>query len=386
MKLTKCPNGHFYDADKHPECPYCNGGLEAGSAIAQPGTAAEAGLTAAPKGPVAGWLVVLDGPARGQDLRLGEGRNFLGVDAAGNPAALDANSPLAVRRGIVVYDRKILEVITMSENKLHFETLQLHVGQEEADPATGARAVPIYQTTSYVFNNSAHAAARFGLTDAGNIYGRLTNPTEDVLEKRIAALEGGVAGLAVASGAAAISYTIQALAQNGGHVVAQKTIYGGSYNLLEHTLPNFGITATFVDAHNLKEIEDAIQENTRLVYLETLGNPNSDIPDLDAIAEIAHKHGLPVVVDNTFGTPYLLCTRAGYSARRGARRRWPCPRHSSDGAGRPAPGCARRAAGYPLHLCPHHNQKGNCRPGPPAGPCLAAGRCRGAGHYCPCRG
>ena len=194
----------------------------------------------------------------------------------------------------------------MSENKLHFETLQLHVGQEEADPATGARAVPIYQTTSYVFNNSAHAAARFGLTDAGNIYGRLTNPTEDVLEKRIAALEGGVAGLAVASGAAAISYTIQALAQNGGHVVAQKTIYGGSYNLLEHTLPNFGITATFVDAHNLKEIEDAIQENTRLAYLETLGNPNSDIPDLDAIAEIAHKHGLPVVVDNTFGTPYLI--------------------------------------------------------------------------------
>ena len=194
----------------------------------------------------------------------------------------------------------------MSENKLHFETLQLHVGQEEADPATGARAVPIYQTTSYVFNNSAHAAARFGLTDAGNIYGRLTNPTEDVLEKRIAALEGGVAGLAVASGAAAISYTIQALAQNGGHVVAQKTIYGGSYNLLEHTLPNFGITATFVDAHNQKEIEDAIQENTRLVYLETLGNPNSDIPDLDAIAEIAHKHGLPVVVDNTFGTPYLI--------------------------------------------------------------------------------
>ena len=194
----------------------------------------------------------------------------------------------------------------MSENKLHFETLQLPVGQEEADPATGARAVPIYQTTSYVFNNSAHAAARFGLTDAGNIYGRLTNPTEDVLEKRIAALEGGVAGLAVASGAAAISYAIQALAQNGGHVVAQKTIYGGSYNLLEHTLPNFGITATFVDAHNLKEIEDAIQENTRLVYLETLGNPNSDIPDLDAIAEIAHKHGLPVVVDNTFGTPYLI--------------------------------------------------------------------------------
>ena len=187
-----------------------------------------------------------------------------------------------------------------------FETLQLHVGQEQPDPATDSRAVPIYQTTSYVFKNSAHAAARFGLADAGNIYGRLTNSTQDVLEKRIAALEGGVAALALASGAAAINYTIQALAQDGGHIVAQKTIYGGSYNLLEHTLPNFGITATFVDAHNLKEIEDAIQENTRLVYLETLGNPNSDIPDLDAIAEIAHKHGLPVVVDNTFGTPYLI--------------------------------------------------------------------------------
>ena len=194
----------------------------------------------------------------------------------------------------------------MSENKLHFETLQLHVGQEEADPATGARAVPIYQTTSYVFNNSAHAAARFGLTDAGNNYGRQTNPTEDVLEKRIAALEGGVAGLAVASGAAAISYTIQALAQNGGHVVAQKTIYGGSYNLLEHTLPHFGITATFVDAHNLAEVENAIQGNTRAIYLETLGNPNSDIPDIDAIAEIAHRHSLPLVIDNTSGTPYLI--------------------------------------------------------------------------------
>ena len=194
----------------------------------------------------------------------------------------------------------------MSENKLHFETLQLHVGQEEADPATGARAVPIYQTTSYVFNNSAHAAARFGLTDAGNIYGRLTNPTEDVLEKRIAALEGGVAGLAVASGAAAISYTIQALAQNGGHVVAQKTIYGGSYNLLAHTLPQYGISTTFVDAHNLEEVENAIQDNTKAIYLETLGNPNSDIPDIDAIAEIAHKHGLPLVIDNTFGTPYLI--------------------------------------------------------------------------------
>ena len=194
----------------------------------------------------------------------------------------------------------------MSEHKLHFETLQLHVGQEQADPATGARAVPIYQTTSYVFNNSAHAAARFGLTDAGNIYGRLTNPTEDVLEQRLAALEGGVAALAVASGAAAISYTLQALAQNGGHIVAQKTIYGGSYNLLEHTLPNFGITTTFVDAHDLAQVENAIQPNTRAVYLETLGNPNSDIPDLDAIAAIAHRHGLPLVVDNTFGTPYLI--------------------------------------------------------------------------------
>ena len=194
----------------------------------------------------------------------------------------------------------------MSEHKLHFETLQLHVGQEQADPATGARAVPIYQTTSYVFNNSAHAAARFGLTDAGNIYGRLTNPTEDVLEQRLAALEGGVAALAVASGAAAISYTLQALAQNGGHIVAQKTIYGGSYNLLEHTLPNFGITTTFVDDHDLAQVENAIQPNTRAVYLETLGNPNSDIPDLDAIAAIAHRHGLPLVVDNTFGTPYLI--------------------------------------------------------------------------------
>ena len=187
-----------------------------------------------------------------------------------------------------------------------FETLQLHVGQESADPATDARAVPIYQTTSYVFHNSKHAADRFGLADAGNIYGRLTNSTQDVLEKRIAALEGGSAALAVASGAAAISYTIQALAANGGHIVAQKTIYGGSYNLLAHTLPQYGIETTFVDAHNLAEVEGAIKENTRAVYLETLGNPNSDIPDLDAIAEIAHKHGLPVVVDNTFGTPYLI--------------------------------------------------------------------------------
>ena len=187
-----------------------------------------------------------------------------------------------------------------------FETLQLHVGQESADPATDARAVPIYQTTSYVFHNSKHAADRFGLADAGNIYGRLTNSTQDVLEKRIAALEGGSAALALASGAAAITYAIEALAANGGHIVAQKTIYGGSYNLLAHTLPQYGITTTFVDAHNLKELEAAIKDNTRAIYLETLGNPNSDIPDIDAISEIAHKHGLPVVVDNTFGTPYLI--------------------------------------------------------------------------------
>ena len=187
-----------------------------------------------------------------------------------------------------------------------FETLQLHVGQESADPATDSRAVPIYQTTSYVFHNSQHAADRFGLADAGNIYGRLTNSTQDVLEKRVAALEGGSAALALASGAAAISYTIEALAANGGHIVSQKTIYGGSYNLLAHTLPQYGISTTFVDAHNLKEVEGAIQENTRAIYLETLGNPNSDIPDIDAIAEIAHKHGLPLVIDNTFGTPYLI--------------------------------------------------------------------------------
>ena len=187
-----------------------------------------------------------------------------------------------------------------------FETLQLHVGQETADPATDSRAVPIYATTSYVFHNCEHAAARFGLTDAGNIYGRLTNSTQDVLEKRVAALEGGVAALAVASGAAAIAYTIEALAQNGGHIVAQKTIYGGSYNLLEHTLPNFGITATFVNIHDLAEVESAIQPNTRALYIETLGNPNSDIPDIDALAQLAHKHGLPLVVDNTFGTPFLI--------------------------------------------------------------------------------
>ena len=192
----------------------------------------------------------------------------------------------------------------MSQYK--FETLQLHVGQEQPDPASDARAVPIYQTTSYVFRNSQHAADRFGLADAGNIYGRLTNSTQDVLEKRIAALEGGTAALAVASGAAAITYTIQALAANGGHIVAQKTIYGGTYNLLAHTLPEFGVETTFVDAHDLAEVEGAIKENTRAVYLETLGNPNSDIPDIDAIAAIAHKHGLPLVIDNTFGTPYLI--------------------------------------------------------------------------------
>ena len=192
----------------------------------------------------------------------------------------------------------------MSQYK--FETLQLHVGQEQPDPATDARAVPIYQTTSYVFRNSQHAADRFGLADAGNIYGRLTNSTQDVLEKRVAALEGGSAALAVASGAAAITYTIEALAANGGHIVAQKTIYGGSFNLLAHTLPQYGVETTFVDAHNLQEVEGAIKENTRAIYLETLGNPNSDIPDIDAIAAIAHRHGLPLVIDNTFGTPYWI--------------------------------------------------------------------------------
>lgn len=187
-----------------------------------------------------------------------------------------------------------------------FETLQLHVGQEQPDIATDARAVPIYQTTSYVFHDSAHAAARFGLSDSGNIYGRLTNSTQDVLEKRIAALEGGAAALALASGAAAITYTIEALARAGEHIVAQKTIYGGSYNLLAHTLPRQGIDTTFVDAHNLQEVEAAIQENTKAIYLETLGNPNSDIPDIEAIAKIAHSHNIPLVIDNTFGTPYLI--------------------------------------------------------------------------------
>ena len=192
----------------------------------------------------------------------------------------------------------------MSEYK--FETLQLHIGQEQADPASDARAVPIYATTSYVFHNAQHAADRFGLADAGNIYGRLTNSTQGVFEDRIAALEGGVAGLALASGAAAITYTIQALATQGEHIVAQKTIYGGSANLLAHTLPLFGIDTTFVDIHNLDEVKAAIQPNTKAIYIETLGNPNSDIPDIDALAEIAHAHGLPLVIDNTFGTPYLI--------------------------------------------------------------------------------
>lgn len=188
----------------------------------------------------------------------------------------------------------------------HFETLQLHVGQEQADPTTDSRAVPIYATTSYVFHDSAHAEARFSLQDSGNIYGRLTNSTQEVFEKRIAALEGGVAALALASGAAAITYVLQALAQNEGHIVTQKTIYGGTYNLLAHTLPSFGISATFVDIHNHEEVEGAILENTRAIYIETLGNPNSDIPDIDALAKLAHKHGLPLIVDSTFGTPYFI--------------------------------------------------------------------------------
>lgn len=192
----------------------------------------------------------------------------------------------------------------MSEYK--FETLQLHVGQECADPATDSRAVPIYATTSYVFHSCAHAADRFALRDEGNIYGRLTNTTQEVLEKRTAALEGGVAALAVASGAAAISYTIEALAQNGGHIVAQKTIYGGSYNLLAHTLPGFGITASFVDIHDLAQVESAVKENTKAIYIETLGNPNSDIPNVDELAQLAHKHGIPLVVDNTFATPFFF--------------------------------------------------------------------------------
>ena len=193
-----------------------------------------------------------------------------------------------------------------TQNKLHFETLQLHVGQEQADPATDSRAVPIYQTTSYVFHSAQHASDRFHLKDAGNIYGRLTNTTQDVLEKRIAALEGGIAGLAVASGAAALTYAITALARKGDHVVAQRSIYGGTYNLLQHTLRPFGVDTTFVDIHNLDEVQGAIKDNTKLILIETLGNPNSDIPDIEAISEIAHKNKIPVVIDNTFGTPYLI--------------------------------------------------------------------------------
>ena len=192
------------------------------------------------------------------------------------------------------------------DRKFKFETLQLHVGQEQPDPATDARAVPIYQTTSYVFRDSAHAEARFGLRDAGNIYSRLTNPTQEIFEKRIAALEGGVAALAVASGAAALTYTFQNLAQNGDHIVSAKNIYGGSYNLLAHTLPNYGITTTFVDPFNYKELEDAIKDNTKAIFIETLGNPNSDVVDVEKIAAIAHNHKIPLVVDNTFATPYLL--------------------------------------------------------------------------------
>ena len=197
-------------------------------------------------------------------------------------------------------------ISTLKERNLKFETKQLHVGQESADPVTDSRAVPIYQTSSYVFHNSEHAAARFGLTDAGNIYGRLTNPTEDIFEQRIAALEGGVAALAVASGAAAIAYTFQNLAQAGDHIVASKTIYGGTYNLLEHTLPAYGITTTFVDANNLDEIRNAIQDNTKAVFIETLGNPNSNVVDIEEIAKIAHENKIPLVIDNTFGTPYLI--------------------------------------------------------------------------------
>ncbi|MDK2968646.1 MULTISPECIES: O-acetylhomoserine aminocarboxypropyltransferase/cysteine synthase family protein [Lacrimispora] len=195
---------------------------------------------------------------------------------------------------------------TRAERDLKFETLQLHVGQEEADSVTDARAVPIYQSSSYVFHNSDHAAARFNLTDAGNIYGRLTNPTQDVFERRIAALEGGVAALATASGAAAVTYSIENLAKNGDHVVAAKNIYGGTYNLLEHTLPDYGITTTFVDPFNYKEVEDAIKENTKLIFIETLGNPNSDVVDIEQFAKIAHAHKIPLIVDNTFATPYLV--------------------------------------------------------------------------------
>ncbi|MCC3353569.1 O-acetylhomoserine aminocarboxypropyltransferase/cysteine synthase [Holdemanella biformis] len=200
----------------------------------------------------------------------------------------------------------IMTKITRDQRNFKFETLQLHVGQEQADPTTDARAVPIYQTSSYVFRNCDHAAARFGLSDAGNIYGRLTNPTEDVFEKRIAALEGGVAALAVASGAAAVTYTVLNLAQNGDNIVSAKNIYGGSFNLFEHTLPQYGIQTTFVDIFNEKEVENAINEKTKALYIETLGNPNSDVVDIESVARIAHRHKIPLVVDNTFATPYLI--------------------------------------------------------------------------------
>ena len=203
-------------------------------------------------------------------------------------------------------ENTIMKQKNKSRKKSKFETLQLHVGQENPDPATGARAVPIYQTSSFVFNNSDHAAARFGLQDAGNIYGRLTNPTEDVFEQRMAALEGGVAALAVASGAAAINYTIINLAQKGDHIVSAKNIYGGSYNLLAHTLPQYGISTTFVDVFDLDEVRAAVQENTKAIYIETLGNPNSDVVDIEALAKIAHENKIPLVVDNTFATPYLV--------------------------------------------------------------------------------
>lgn len=196
--------------------------------------------------------------------------------------------------------------MTMATKKLHFETLQLHVGQEQADPATDARAVPIYQTTSYAFHNSAHAAARFGLQDPGNIYGRLTNSTQGVFEQRVAALEGGVAGLAVSSGAAAITYAFQNITRAGDHIVSAQTIYGGSYNLLAHTLPTYGVTTTFVDPSDLNNFEKAIQENTKAIFIETLGNPNSNIIDIQAVADIAHRHRIPLIIDNTFGTPYLI--------------------------------------------------------------------------------
>ena len=237
------------------------------------------------------------------DILKGNAQEETPQTAAEAEVVAEETAPAAEAETVVEEASPVMEV---KEKKYKFETLQLHVGQEQADPATDARAVPIYATTSYVFHNSAHAAARFDLTDSGNIYGRLTNSTQDVLEKRIAALEGGVAGLALASGAAAITYTIQALARKGEHIVAQKTIYGGTSNLLAHTLPLYGIETTFVDAHDLAEVEGAIQDNTKAVYIETLGNPNSDIPDIDAIAAIAHKHGLPLVIDNTFGTPYLI--------------------------------------------------------------------------------